>query len=91
MSEESLDFRLSHILRVFFVVKANILQNPTDTGFFSITGILMKAKDFTHLFHQANGFGHELPCWLIHISTSLYNSSFARYFPNMRKSERIYY
>ena len=91
MPEVSLDFRLSHILRVFFVVKANILQNPTDTGFFSIIGIVMKAKDFTHLVHQADGLGHELPCWLIDITISLYNSSFVRYFPNMRKPERIYY
>ena len=33
MPEVSLDFRLSHILRVFFVVKANILQTQLTQDF----------------------------------------------------------
>jgi hypothetical protein len=84
VAEKCLDLVLAHVLRVFSIVKTNILQNPADVGFLGIVRIVMKTKDFTSLVHQAYGFWDELPCRLIHISISLYYSSFASYFPDMR-------
>lgn len=69
---------------MFFIVKANILQNPADIGFFSAVGTVMKTKHFTNLVYQASGFRRELPCWFVHIGSPLCISSFSRYFHDIR-------
>jgi hypothetical protein len=40
VDEKRLDLVLPHVIRVSFIMKTNILQNPADTGFFSIVGIV---------------------------------------------------
>ena len=91
VAEKRFDLVLSHVLRMFFIMETNILQNPADVGFLGIVGVMVKTKDFTNLIHQANGFRHELPCRLAHVSISLYCSSFVHYRPNRGKEELTYY
>jgi len=65
-------------------METNILQNAVNIGFYSVIGIVMKAKYFSSLVHQASGFWHELPGRFIHVSSPLYISAFSQYFRNMR-------
>jgi len=85
MTEKPFDLLPAHVPRVAPVVKSDILKYPSYLGFFSAEGIMMIAKNFPDLVHQAGGLRLEAA---FHDSLSLCFVS-VYYYPDIRVIGRI--